>query len=74
MKEENKTSEKQQGGNDLITDAHISVCSVDCPECKKKGCDFCSGIGLIYFYPSPDAYDHIEISRAKWRISQRSKI
>lgn len=63
MNKENKTSDRQQNG--------ISASSVDCPECKKKGCGFCNGTGLIWFYPSPDAYDHIEISKAKWRISQR---
>jgi hypothetical protein len=48
----------------------IRPCSVDCPECLKKGCGFCGGTGTIYFYPSPDAYDYIEIARAQWRISQ----
>lgn len=49
----------------------ISASSIDCPECKKEGCGFCNGTGLIWFYPPADAYDYIEISRAKWRISQR---
>jgi len=57
--------------NEALANVSISACSFDCPECKKKGCGFCNGTGLIYFYPSPNAYDHIEIARAKWRIKQR---
>jgi len=50
----------------------VSYATMDCPECKKKGCGFCNGTGLIHFYPSPDAYDYIEIARAKYRISKRN--
>ena len=50
----------------------ISYSTIDCHECKRKGCGFCNGTGLIHFYPSPDAQDHIEIARAKYRISKRN--
>jgi hypothetical protein len=70
MKDE-KLNTEDTANSDLGV-VSISASSVDCPECKKKGCGFCNGTGLIYFYLSPDAYDHIEISRAKWRISQRN--
>jgi len=50
---------------------NISLSTIDCPECNKKGCGFCNGRGVIYFYPSPDAYDYIEIARNKYRISKR---
>ena len=58
-------------GKRHLADVSISTSSVDCPECKKKGCGFCNGMGLIHFYPSPDVYDYIEIARREWRISQR---
>lgn len=72
MSKKNKASNQQQG-NVALANVSISASSVGCPECKKKGCGFCNGTGLIWFYPSPDAYDHIEISRRKWRIAQRHK-
>ena len=71
MSKENKTSDKQQNGNDFISDVSIIASSVDCYECKNKGCGFCNDTGLIWFYPSLNAYDYIEIARARWRISQR---
>lgn len=57
--------------NEPVEEVSVSAIPLDCPECKKEGCGFCNGTGSIYYYPSSDAYDHIEIARAKWRISQR---
>ena len=55
------------------TNRHIIATSMECPECKGKGCNFCNGSGKIYYYPSPDAHDYIKIARAKYRIKQRNK-
>jgi len=62
-------NKNQQGVN--TTDVSISACSQNCPECNGEGCGFCNNTGIIWYLPSPDTYDYIQIARAKWRLSQR---
>ena len=49
----------------------ISLGCIICPECQGKTCDFCHNTGKIYYYPSDNADDRIEIARAEYRIKKR---
>lgn len=47
-----------------------TVAYMNCPNCK-DGCGFCNMTGQIAYYPSPDAYDLIQIAYRRFRVGTR---